>query len=238
MTAPHPLSATHHRQLGPAFDALLPGLLLVGAPPAVGKTCLSLNLTAHFAGHLGEGVLYFSPVTPREVILARLAKNLSPEGGQVDVAVVAELPLVVLDAPNPTSSALLESATAFVEQHGQPGIVLVNDLQSLRAGGVAGGPAPQGVEAAIAIMSDMRAISKVCDAPLVLFSQLAEGKGIASSVSEQADRVVTVTMSSEDPTHKHLLVTYSDPPEPEALHYGLSLARSTGVLGQGAHTLS
>ena len=231
MSPTHPSPTSHQRRLGPAFDALGPGLVLVGAPPAVGKTCLSLNMAAHFCAHLGEGVLYFSPVTPREVILARLAKNLTSAGDAVDLALVADLPLVVLDSANPSSSSLLESATAFVEQHGQPGLVLVNDLQSLRPPPGKGKEATAtGLAAAIAIMADLRAVSKVCDAPLILFSQLAEGKGIASSVTDQADRVVAVAMVSEDPTHKVLDVSYFDPPEPESSTYRLSLVRSTGVL--------
>lgn len=226
MTAPLPVPTAHERLLGPAFDTMPAGLVLVGAPPAVGKTCLSLNLAAHYAAHLGESVLYFSPGTPREVILARLAKNLTLEGETVDVAVVADLPLVVLDTANPTSAGLLEAATDFVAQHGQPGLVLVNDLQSLRPGkdGLAG------LAAAIEIMADMRAIAKVCEASLVLFSQLAEGKGIANAIREQADRVVTVSMLGEETTHKFLNVAFADPPEPEAGTYELSLARSTGVL--------
>lgn len=226
MPAPQSTPTLNQRLLGPAFDSMVPGLVLVGAPPAVGKTCLSLNLAAHYAAHLGEAVLYFSPGTPREVVLARLAKNVTPEGETVDVAVVADLPLVVIDAPNPTSASLLEAATTFVEQHGQPGLVLVNDLQSLRAAK----EGLSGLDAAIEIMADLRAVSKICDAPLVLLSQLAEGKGIAKAVCEQADRCVTVSMNSEDPTHKHLHVGYFDPPEPEAESYSLALVRSTGVL--------
>ena len=226
MTLPVNTSATHQRLLGPAFDALPVGLVLVGAPPAVGKTCLSLNMAAHYAAHLGEGVLYFSPVTPREVILARLAKNLTPEGETVDPGIVADLPLCVIDAPNPTSASVLSSATAYVEQHGQPGLVLVNDLQSLRPGK----DGLSGVQAAIEIMADMRAVARICEAPLLLFSQLAEGKGIAGSVREQADRVVTVAMDTEDPVHKHLSVFWADPPDPDGAPYPLSLARATGVL--------
>lgn len=226
MTAPLPVPTAHERLLGPAFDTMPSGLVLVGAPPAVGKTCLSLNLAAHYAAHLGETVLYFSPGTPREVILARLAKNLAPEGATVDLGPVADLPLVVLDAPNPTSASLLESATAFVAQHGQPGLVLVNDLQSLRPGK----EGLSGLESAIEIMADMRGVAKICDASLVLFSQLAEGKGVAGAIREQADRVVTVAMVSEDPTHKILQVGYADPPEPDGNRYELALARSTGVL--------
>lgn len=226
MTAPINASATHQRLLGQAFDAMPVGLVLVGAPPAVGKTCLSLNLAAHFGAHLGEGVLYFSPVTPREVILARLAKNLTPEGETVDPGIAAELPLCVLDGPNPTSASIVESATAYVEQHGQPGLVLVNDLQSLRPGK----EGMTGVAAAIEIMADLRSVAKICEAPLLLFSQLAEGKGIAGSVREQADRVVIVTMDGEDPVHKQLNVRWADPPDPDGESYGIELARATGVL--------
>lgn len=226
MTAPIPASATHQRLLGQAFDELPIGVCLVGAPPAVGKTCLSLNLAAQYAAHLGEGVLYFSPVTPREVILARLAKNLTPEGETVDPGIAADLPLCVLDGPNPTSASIVEAAMAYVEQHGQPGLVLVNDLQSLRPGK----EGLNGVAAAIEVMADLRSVAKICDAPLLLFSQLAEGKGIAGSVREQADRVVIVTMSGEDPVHKQLEVTWADPPEPDGTHYGIELSRATGVL--------
>ena len=226
MTAPLPVSTTHARPLGTAFDTMTSGLVLVGAPPAVGKTCLSLNLAAHFAAHLGEAVLYFSPAAPREVILARLAKNLTPAGETVDVACVADLPLVILDSANPTSTSLLESAADFVAQHGQPGLVLVNDLQSLRPGK----EGLTGVAAAIEIMADMRGVAKICDAALVLLSQLAEGKGVSGAIREQADRVVTVSMLQEDPQHKILQVGYADPPEPEADRYELALARSTGVL--------
>ncbi|MDB5097097.1 MAG: replicative helicase [Cyanobacteria bacterium RYN_339] len=227
MTAPLPVSTAHARLLGAAFDTMSTGLVLVGAPPAVGKTCLSLNLAAHFAAHLGESVLYFSPASPREVILARLAKNLTPDGETTDVARVADLPLVVLDSPTPSSAELLEAATTYVAQHGQPGLVLVNDLQSLRPGK----EGLTGLASAIDIMADMRGISKVCDAPLVLFSQLAEGKGVSAAIREQADRVVTVQMSTEDPTFKVLAVSYADPPEPEdGVAYELALARSTGVL--------
>lgn len=226
MSASPSTSTSHERLLGPAFDALPVGLVLVGAPPAVGKTCMSLNMAAHFCAHLGEGVLYFSPVTPREVILARLAKNLTPEGETVDPGLVADLPLHVVDSPNPTSSGLLEQATAYVEQHGQPGLVLVNDLQSLRPGK----DGLTGVQAAIEIMADLRAIARVCDAPLLLLSQLAEGKGIAGSVREQADRVVTVGMESEDPVHKFIQVRWADTPDPDGEAYHLALARATGVL--------
>ena len=226
MTAPLPVSTAHARLLGPAFDTMSAGLVLVGAPPAVGKTCLSLNLAAHFAAHLGEAVLYFSPGTPREVILARLAKNLTTDGETVDVACVADLPLIVLDSPNSTSAGLLEAATAYVQQHAQPGLVLVNDLQSLRPGK----EGLTGLASAVDIMADMRAIAKVCDAPLVLFSQLAEGKGISNAIREQADRVVTVTMANEDPTYKVLNVAFADPPEPDSDTYLLALARSSGVL--------
>src|SRR5437868_5015129 len=82
---------------------------------------------------------------------------------------------------------------AYVQQHGQPGLVLVNDLQSLRSGK----QGLTGLASAVDIMADMRAISKICDAPLVLFSQLAEGKGISQAIREQADRVVTVQMANE-----------------------------------------
>ncbi|MEB3197478.1 MAG: DnaB-like helicase C-terminal domain-containing protein [Candidatus Sericytochromatia bacterium] len=214
------------RSLGPAFDAMASGLVLVGAPPAVGKTCVSLNLAAHYAGHLGEGVLYFSPVTPREVILARLAKNVTPEGQSVDPGRVAEWPLCILDGPAPTSASLLEAATAYVAQHGQPGLVLVNDLQSLRPGNTA----LSGVAAAIDIMADMRGVAKVCEAPLLLFSQLAEGKTISTTVREQADRVVTVSLSREDTQHKYLRVFWADTPDPEGECYDLALVRATGVL--------
>ncbi|MEB3223384.1 MAG: DnaB-like helicase C-terminal domain-containing protein [Candidatus Sericytochromatia bacterium] len=221
-----PSTTPHRRLLGPAFDALPAGLILVAAPPAVGKTCLSLNLAAHFAAHLGEDVLYFSPVTPREVVLARLAKNLTAEGEAVDVGIAADLPLCVLDAANPTSAGLLESAATYVEQHGQPGLVLVNDLQSLRPGraGVAG------VAAAVEILADMRAVAKVCRAPLVLFSQLAEGKGISTTVRDQADRVVQVSMTAEDAAFKHLEVHWADGPDPDGERYPMSLARATGLL--------
>ena len=106
MTSPLSLPTADQRLLGPAFDTLASGLALVGAPPAVGKTCVSLNLAVHYAAHLGEAVLYFSPGTPKEVVLARLAKNITPEGEPVDVDIVNGLPLVVLDAPNPTSAEI------------------------------------------------------------------------------------------------------------------------------------
>jgi hypothetical protein len=219
-------NALHNRLLGPAFDALPLGLTLVAAPPAVGKTCLSLNLAAHFAAHLGEDVLYFSPVTPREIVMARLAKNLTPEGDAVDVGVAADLPLCVIDAANPTSLVVVESAASYVEQHGQPGLVLVNDLQSLRPGktGVTG------VAAAVDILADMRAVAKLCGAPLVLFSQLAEGKTISTTVRDQADRVVQVAMTREDAVFKHLEVHWADGPDPEGERYAMSLARATGLL--------
>lgn len=227
MTAPHPVSASRERQLGAAFDDMANGLVLIGAPPAVGKTCLSLNLAVHYAAHLGEQVLYFSPAQPREVLVARLAKNLTPEGEAVDPTVAAGLPLAVLDAPEPTSQSMIEAATAFVEKHGTPTIVLVNDLQSIRAGR----EGLSGLASAIEIMADLRGLSRVCDAPVMLFSQLAEGKGVASAVAEQADRVVKVSLTSEDQDHKFLEVSFFDPPEPEAERYGLTLTRATGVVG-------
>lgn len=227
MPAPHPVPASRERQLGPAFDDLSNGLVLVGAPPAVGKTCLSLNLAVQFAAHLGELVLYFSPAQPKEVLVTRLAKNLTPEGEPVDTAIAAGLPLVVLDAADPTSTSMIEAATAFVEKHGTPTIVLVNDLQSI----LPGRDGLSGVAAAIEIMADLRGVARICDAPVVLFSQLAEGKGISSAVADQTDRVVTVALTSEDPTHKHLQVSYFDPPEPEATRYPLTLIRATGVVG-------
>jgi hypothetical protein len=225
MTAPS-LSGTHQRLLGPAFDTLPTGLVLVGAPPAVGKTCVSLSLAAHYAAHLDELVLYFSPATPKEVVATRLAKNLTPEGEAVDPAIASKLPLAVLDAATPSSAELLEAATAFVEKHGQPAIVLVNDLQSLRPGK----EGLSGLAAAIEIMADLRAVAKVCDAPLVLFSALAEGKGVSKSVAEQADRVITIGLSGETPEQKFLQVGYFDPPEPEAERYDLTLVRATGVV--------
>lgn len=227
MTSPLSLPTAHQRLLGPAFDTMSTGLALVGAPPAVGKTCISLNLAVHYAAHLGESVLYLSPGTPKEVVLARLAKNMTPEGESVDVDIVNRLPLTVLDAPNPTSAELLEAATAFVEKHGQPAIVLVNDLQSMRCGR----EDLAGVPAAIEIMADLRAASRVCDAPLVLFSQLAEGKTIARAVAQQADRVIVASLLGETPTHKAIQITYVDPPEPEGESYELSLTRATGVIG-------
>jgi replicative DNA helicase len=226
MTAPmSPAPSTHQRLLGPAFD-LVTGLALVGAPPAVGKTCVSLNLAVHYCCYLGEGVLYFSPVTPREVILARLAKNLAKEGASVDLGIVADLPLCVLDSPSPTSAEILAAASSYVEQHGQPGLVLVNDLQNLRPGK----EGLSGVAAAVEVMADLRGVSKVCDAPLFLFSQLAEGKSISGTVREQADRVVTVSVEREDPDHKYLQVSWADFPEPESEAYALALMRATGVL--------
>lgn len=227
MTSPLSLPTAHQRLLGPAFDTLATGLALVGAPPAVGKTCLSLNLAVHYAAHLGETVLYFSPGTPKEVVVARLAKNMTPEGASVDVATVSGLPMMVLDAPNPSSAEILESATIFVEKHGQPAIVLVNDLQSMRCAN----EKLTGVAAAVEIMADLRAVAKVCDAPVVLFSQLSEGKTIARSVAQLADRVVTASLSGETSTHKAVQIGYFDPPEPEADRYELSLTRSTGVIG-------
>lgn len=227
MTSPLSLPTAHQRPLGPAFDTLDTGLALVGAPPAVGKTCLSLNLAVHYAAHLGEMVLYFSPGTPKEVVAARLAKNMTPEGESVDVAVVNGLPLAVLDDPNPTSAEILEAATAFVEKHGQPTIVLVNDLQSMRCAR----EELTGVAAAIEILADLRAVAKVCDAPVVLFSQLAEGKTIARSVAQLADRVIVASLLGETPSHKSVQISYFDPPEPEAERYELSLTRSTGVIG-------
>ena len=227
MTAPTSLPIGHERLLGPAFDAMTPGVVLVGAPSAVGKTCLSLNLAVHFSAHLGELVLYFSPGAPKEVILTRLAKNLTPEGEKVDVALVADLPCIILDSADPVSSEMIEAATAFCEQHGQPGLVLVNDLQNIR-------PAKEGLSglaAAVEIMADMRAISKICDAPVVLFSQISPGKSVANTVAEQADRVVTVNLVEENPTHKRLVVGYYDPPEREGERYELSLTRQTGVIG-------
>jgi hypothetical protein len=227
MTAPLSAPSQHQRLLGPAFDALSPGLILVGAPSAVGKTCVSLSLAAHYAAHLGEMVLYISPGTLKEIVVTRLAKNLTPDGSTVDPSVTAGLPLVVMDAPEPTSAELLEAATSFVEQHGQPGLVLVNDLQNLRPGK----EGLTGLAAAIEIMADLRGISKVCDAPLVLFSQLTPGKGVAKAVAEQADRVIVLGLKSEDPQTKHLEVSFFDPPEPEASRYDLVLTRSTGVVG-------
>lgn len=224
MTAPVPVSA--ERKLGLGFDTMQAGLILVGAPPAVGKTCISLNLAAHYAGHLGEDVLYFSPSQPREVIAARLAKNLTPEGQQVDATRFGHLPLTVLDGPAPTSQNLLELATVHVEQHDQPGLVLVNDLQNLR-------PPKEhlsGLDATIAIMADMRALAEICNAPVVLLSQLSEGKSISTRVCEQADRVVTVHVLGETPDVKTLQVGYFDPPEHEANTYRLALDRSSGVL--------
>ena len=219
-------AGSSQRPLGPAFDGMPAGLVLVAAPPAVGKTCLSLNLAAHYAAHLGEEVLYFSPVTPREVVLARLAKNLTPEGDAVDLGVAAELPLCVLDAANPTSASLLEAAAAWVEQHGQPGLVLVNDLQSLRPGK----NQATGVSAAVEILADLRAVAKVCGSPLVLFSQLAEGKSISTAVRDQADRVVQVSITGEDPDYKHLDVHWADTPDPDGERYAMSLSRATGLL--------
>lgn len=227
MTSPLSLPTAHQRLLGPAFDSLTNGLALVGAPPAVGKTCLSLNLAVHYAAHLDETVLYFSPGAPKEVVLARLAKNMTPEGDSVDVAVVNGLPLVVLDAPSPTSLEMLEAAQNFVEKHGQPAIVLVNDLQSMRCAK----EELAGVAAAVEIMADLRAIAKVCDAPVVLFSQLSEGKTIARSVAHQADRVVVASLLGETSTHKQIQIHYFDPPEPEGERYELALTRSTGVIG-------
>jgi replicative DNA helicase len=227
MTSPLSLPTAHQRLLGPAFDTLSTGLTLVGAPPAVGKTCLSLNLAVHYAAHLGELVLYFSPSQPKEVVAARLAKNMTPEGESVDVASVNGLPLAVLDAPNPTSAELLEAASTFVEKHGQPAIVLVNDLQSMRCAR----EDLTGVAAAVEILSDLRAVAKLCDAPLVLLSQLAEGKSIARSVAQLADRVVVATVAGETPTHKTIQISYFDPPEPEGDRYELSLTRATGVIG-------
>lgn len=224
MTAPLP-TAAHQRLLGPAFDPLDSGLVLVGAPSAVGKTCVSLSLAAHYAAHLGELVLYISPASPKEIVATRLAKNLTPDGASVDPALAAGLPFVVMDAPEPTSAELLEAVTAFVEQHGQPGLVLVNDLQSLRC------VKPlDGLAAAIEIMADLRGISKVCDAPLVLFSQLTPGKGVAKAVQEQADRVIVLQLANENPDIKRLEVSYCEPPDPEAERYELVLTRSTGVV--------
>lgn len=226
MTAPLSPAAVHQRQLGPAFDALPTGLVLVGAPPAAGKTCISLNLAAHYAAHLEEAVLYFSPATPKEVILARLAKNLTPEGDAVDLEIVADLPLTLLDGPEPSGEQMLAAATAYVEQHGQPAIVLVNDLQSLRPSesGLAG------LAAAVSIMADLRGIAKVCDAPVVLLSQLTAGKGVAAAVREQADRVAVLACEEESPESRRLTIGYGDPPEPESGRYALTLSRATGVL--------
>jgi KaiC/GvpD/RAD55 family RecA-like ATPase len=230
MTSPLSLPVAHQRLLGPAFDTMGAGLALVGAPPAVGKTCVSLNLAVHFAAHLGESVLYFSPGSPKEVVLARLAKNMTDEGQTVDVECVNDLGLAVLDAPTPTSAEMLEAATAFVEKNGQPAIVLVNDLQSMRCAK----EDLTGVQAAIEIMADLRAIAKICDAPVVLFSQLAEGKTIARAVAHQADRVVIASLKGETATHKAIEIHYMDPPEPEGERYELSLTRSTGVMGLNA----
>ena len=74
-------------------------------------------------------------------------------------------------------------------------------------------------------------MAKVCDAPVVLFSQLAEGKTIARSVAQLADRVIVASLLGETPSHKSVQVSYFDPPEPEAERYELSLTRSTGVIG-------
>lgn len=228
MTAPLPVpSAQAERALGPAFDTLPSGLVLIGAPPAVGKTCLSLNLAAHYAAFLGEAVLYVSPAQPKEVLAARLAKNLAAPDAPVDPASVNGLPLVVLDEADITSADLLESVTAYVEREGQPAIVLVNDLQSLRPGD----PTLKGLDAAVEIMADLRAVAKICDAPVALFSQLSEGKAIATAVCELADRVITVGVTGETPHHKALSVKSFDPPEPDATVYPLSLCRDTGVIG-------
>lgn len=227
MTAPTPLSTTNERPLGPAFDPLMPGLVLVGAPSAVGKTCLSLNLAVHFAAHLEEPVLYYSPGAPKEVVLTRLAKNVTPEGEAVDLAQVSALPLAVADAADPTSAEMVEIATRFVEKHGQPALVLVNDLQNIR-------PAKDGLAglaSAVEILSDLRAIAKLCDAPVVVLSQITAGKEVASRVAELADRVIIMGLTGETPTHKTLNVKYFDPPEPESQHYELSLVRETGVIG-------
>lgn len=227
MTAPTPLPTAHERLLGPAFDTLTPGLVLVGAPSAVGKTCLSLNLAAHFAGHLHEPVLYFSPGAPKEVVLARLAKNMTAPGEAVDVGLVADMPLVVVDTPDPVSAQLVEVATSYVEQHGQPALVLVNDLQNLH-------PSKEGLSglsAAVEILADLRALAKLTDAPVVVFSQLTQGKEVASAVAELADRVVMLSLESETATHKQVGVAFFDPPEPETKRYDLSLTRETGVMG-------
>jgi hypothetical protein len=227
MTAPLPLPVAARRLLGPAFEGLSQGLVLVGAPSAVGKTCLSLNLAAHCAAHQGELLLYCSAGSPKEVILARLAKNLTPDGETVDLGLLGELPLVVLDGANPRSSRVLEAAEAFVLQEGRPSMVLVNDLQSLRPpkDGLSG------MESAIEILADLRAVSKLCEAPVVVFSQLSEGKRIANAIVSQADRVITVALTSEDPDHKHLQVSYFDPPDREVSTYELTLIRQTGVMG-------
>jgi len=223
------VSTAYQRLLGPAFDDLSNGLVLVGAPPTVGKTCLSLNLAAHVAGALGERVLYYSPVTPKEVIVARLAKNLATDEGAVDLTVVADLPLTIVDVPNPSSGWLSEFAQDFVAQHGVPALILVNDLQSLKSPHVE----LDGHDAAIAIMADLRAIAQLCDAPVILFSQLAEGRTISATIRQHADRVVTVNLDREDPSHKYLSVVYMDPPDPDASSYELVLARETGVLRLG-----
>lgn len=227
MTAPNTVHTAHERLLGPAFDTLTPGLVLIGAPSAVGKTCLSLNLAAHFVGHLREPVLYFSPGAPKEVVLARLAKNMTADGEAVDVGIVADMPLVVVDTPDPSSQSLVEVATSYVEQHGQPALVLVNDLQNLH-------PSKEGLSglsAAVEILADLRAIAKLTDAPVAVFSQLTPGKEVASAVAELADRVVMLSLESETATHKQVGVAFFDPPEPETERYGLSLTRETGVMG-------
>ena len=111
--------------------------------------------------------------------------------------------------------------------------MLVNDLQNMRRGR----SELTGVAAAIEIMAHLRAITRICDAPVVLFSQLAEGKAIAQSVAQQADRVVVAALLGETPSHKQIQITYVDPPEPEGESYELSLTRSTGVMGMNGQFL-
>jgi predicted ATP-dependent serine protease len=226
MTGPLPPIVALERPLGPGFELMPNGVILVGGAAAAGKTCLSLNLVVQYAANLGEQVFYISTSNPKEVLYTRLAKNMAPEGMAVNPDSVAKLPLSIVEGDGIPTDKLTEGVENMLAKHGSPGLVIINDLQGL----VPSVPDLKGLASAEAVLADLRALAKICEAPVVVLSQLNPEKSVSSRILDQVDRVVILELGPENPTHRRIVAKYFDPPEPEADQYKISLTRESGVM--------
>lgn len=197
----------------------LGGLSLLAGRPGNGKTELAINIAAH-AARLGIPVGFCSYEMPSAILnvclrarLAKMSKRdiflVSPARHAEVLARVAEaeselseLPLFFDDRLRPSLSSFRSATRRFAEEHGSGGLMIVDYLQLMHAGGECESKALELAEIAGAMVD------------------IAQELGIAVLALSQLNREATVKNSTPDLSH----LKSSDGPG-EAASLVMSIAR-------------